>query len=178
MTVRGRGLAMLATLAMVSATGCDRHRVAAWLAERLPGQRARPEPALVWTNVDPAALVITEEPTLRAVRFSIHLPAIAAARASASNLAALEIGFRDRLDGAKVDARAAGPRHTVHLLDERRFAGDTVVVPLAPLPLTDVEVVVHNHLRPPPVVRQVRLGRRLAVANAGAQPGAQPGARP
>ena len=156
---------LLAVLALAPVAGCTRRGAADWLAGRLPGERARPAPALAWSSVDPGALAVNDDPAAHAVRFSIHLPAVTAAPA---NLAALEIGFRDRLEGAKVDATARGPRHTLRLLEHKRFAGDIIAIPLAPLPLDDIEVVVHNHLRPPPVIREVRIGRT---------PGA-PGARP
>ena len=152
----------LAMLALAASAGCDGKGAAHWLAGRFPGQRARPEPVLAWQEVDPAALVVNNDASRHAVRFSIHVPAGPVALPSPP-VVAVEMVFFDPLDGAKVDASATGPRHTVTLLEHKRFAGDTVTMPLAALPLTDVEVVVHNHLRPPPVIRRVRVGRSLAA---------------
>lgn len=173
MRARGVVLTMVAMLAMGTASGCDRPRAVAWLAARLPGARTRSEPVLTWTTVDPAALVVNNDPVLHAVRFSLHLPELVPAPGlpgMSPKLAAIELGFLDRLDGAKVDASAAGPRQSLRIIEGKRIAGDTVVVPLAPLPspCTDVELVIHNHLRPAPMLRQIRIGRT---------PGA-PGARP
>jgi len=156
-------LVPLAMLAWAASAGCDGKAAAPWLTGRLPGHRARPEPVLAWQEVEPAALVVNNDAALHAVRFSIHVPAGPVATPPSPPVVAVEMVFFDPLDGAKVDASATGPRHTVTLLEHKRFAGDTVTMPLAALPLTDVEVVVHNHLRPPPVIRRVRVGRALAA---------------
>ena len=165
----GAVLASLAMLALATSAGCD-GRGAKWLADRFPHPHPRPVPVLAWQEVDPAALVVNNDAALHAVRFSVHLPAAAGTTTVPTTpvppAVALEIAFNDPLDGAKVDASATGPHHTVTLLQHKRFAGDTVGSPLPPLPLTDVEVVVHNHLRPPPVIRSVRVGRPLPVAPA------------
>jgi hypothetical protein len=168
-------LASLAMLALATCTGCD-GRGAKWLADRFPGQHSRPVPVLAWQEVDPAALVVNNDAALHAVRFSVHLPAAAATKLPPA--VALDVAFNDPLDGAKVDASATGPLHTVTLLQHKRFAGDTVATPLPPLPLTDVEVVVHNHLRPPPVIRSVRVGRPLAAAPASTAAAVATGGRP
>lgn len=157
-------LAALVILTLATGAGCDAREAAKRLAGKLPGTHAAPAPALAWQDLEPAALVVNNDPVLHAVRFSIHLPASAGpAKPAQPAPLALELGFQDPLDGAKVDATASGPLHTITLLDHKRFGGDTVVAPLPPLPLTDIEVIVHNHLRPPPVIRRARVGRPLAA---------------
>ncbi|HEX2657057.1 MAG TPA: hypothetical protein VHU40_02240 [Polyangia bacterium] len=155
-------LAVLAMLALAANAGCDARGAARRLVDRFTGSHAAP--ALAWQDVEPAALVVNNDPVLHAVRFSIHLPPSAGSRKQALPApVALELSFQEPIDGAKVDATASGPLHTITLLDHKRFGGDTVAAPLPPLPLTDVEVIVHNHLRPPPVIRRVRVGRPLAA---------------
>jgi hypothetical protein len=114
-----------------------------------PFARARPAAtgSYVATPIDPGAVTTTE---LRpgVVGYVVPLPPglIDADR--------LELRFRAALDGARVEAIGGGPRTHATLL-RQRVGGDSVVVPLAPGRIDAVEVRVHRHLRPTPIVREV-----------------------
>jgi hypothetical protein len=122
---------------------------------RLRSLLAPPSPPAArvsWTPLDPGSLEVAEEHAPRNVRYLVRLPA-------GSGWTELELRFRDGLDGARVDATGSGPRQSLTLLEGRRIGGNTVTIHLAPVPLEVVEVVVHRHFRPLPLVAGVRLGR-------------------
>jgi hypothetical protein len=71
----------------------------------------------------------------------------------------LRVRFAQSLDGMRVDARAVDPRGRVMLiLDDRRVASDTVMLDWGPVEMERIEVTLHHHLRPRPVVAQWRAG--------------------
>jgi hypothetical protein len=148
--MRGRsGIALLAALLATATAACDRHALGAF-----QGNGAAAEP-LVWTAIDPAGVRTDEDSSRGIASFQIDVPAAV----GAGPLRQLELRFVQPLDGAKVDVDAIGARHAVTLLRGKRAAGATVVIPLAPLPLDRIEVTVHHHLRPAPLLQNVRLGR-------------------
>lgn len=145
-----RLLASLCALVLVASAGCRADGPRARLRALLAPPR-RPSP-ISWTALDPASLEVAEERGPRNVRYLVRLPAPA-------GWSELELRFRQGLDGARVDALGSGPRQSLTLLEGRRVGSDTVTVPLAPVPLEVIEVVVHRHLRPLPLIAGVRLGR-------------------
>jgi hypothetical protein len=150
---RRSGIALLTGLLLAAATaGCDGRALGAFQRN---GARAEP---LVWTALDPAGVGMQEDPSRRIARFLIDVPAAV----GAGPLRQLELCFAQPLDGARVDADAMGARHAVTLLQGKRAGGATVLIPLAPLPLDRIEVTVHHHLRPAPLLQELRLGRARA----------------
>jgi hypothetical protein len=128
-----------------------------------PFARARPAArgSFVAAPIDPDTIT-TSEPSPGVVEYHVPL-----ADTPAGPRATLEIRFRAPLDGARVSAVGAGPRTRATLLRDKRVGGDTVVVPLGPARTDAVEVRVHRHLRPPPILRDVAL---LAVSPPAAGP--------
>jgi hypothetical protein len=125
------------------------------LAALLGGCRGEDEAALVWTALDAGEVEVFEDRAHGLTRYRVELPPAERARASGR----LSITFQERLDGAKVDAEGVGPRHRLTLLREHRVAGAALAIPLPAARLDRVELLVHHHLRPPPLVASVRLGR-------------------
>jgi hypothetical protein len=110
-----------------------------------------------------ADAIVTTEPGLGVMAFRVPLPDGTAGADSVT------LRFREPLDGARVEAFANGPRLHETLL-RKRIGGDSVVVPM-PLGTVDtVEVGVHRHLRPPPIVRDVALLTPATPAAAAADP--------
>ncbi len=66
----------------------------------------------------------------------------------------LEVVFRDRLRGAKVDVEAWGPAGTMSLLHEERVPGTRLEVRWGDPGVREVYVTVHDHLRDSPVLAQ------------------------
>lgn len=114
--------------------------------------RTEPAVPVVATPVDPDAVSISE-PTPRIVRFRVMLPVQSLVPAGG----VLKLRFAAPLNGAKVDAFVEGPRQRATVLHGKRTGGDTIAVPLAPGSVDTVDVWVHRHLRPPPIVRDVVL---------------------
>lgn len=144
--MRGRAAAL--ALVLLAGGGCRE----GWTLG-LPGQSPPAAPTLAWTAVEAGALTLVDEQAHRTVRYRVALSQ------GGAGAAAVEVRFHRPLDGAKADAFGLGPhgRHT--LLHERRVGGDTVVIPVGALPVEAVEVVVHHHLRPPPLLYAARVGR-------------------
>jgi len=165
--MRGQGaIALLAGLLAAVTGGCDRHALGA-----LQGNGAGAE-SLAWTRIDPAGVATEEDPSRGIAHFQIDVPAAA----GAGPLRQLELRFVQALDGARVDVDAIGARHEVTLLRGKRAGGATIVIPLAPLPLDRIEVTVHHHLRPAPLLQELRLGRaRLAAPRTAARGGSDHG---
>jgi hypothetical protein len=152
--MRGSHACVLVGLLLAPASGC-RER---WLFH--PLQRpAAPATELVWSGFDPAALEVAEDGRYGTVRYRLRLVTSAA---GVPDLQQIELRFREPLEGAKVDARGEGPRQALTLLQGKRIGGDTVRIALAPLELDRLDVVIHHHRRPLPLVQQVRLGRAPA----------------
>jgi hypothetical protein len=110
---------------------------------------------LTWTDLPAHAIHVYEERGHRRTHYCVQLPEGHTARA-------VELRFASSLAGAKVDAWASGPSGQVTLLHERRMRGGIVAVTLPPLALGYVEVVVHHHLRPPPLLRLARVAREVS----------------
>ena len=65
----------------------------------------------------------------------------------------VEIWFKERLRGAKVDVSAWGASGTMTLIDEERVAGDTLRVTWGDTGVRSVTVVVHDHMREAPIIQ-------------------------
>jgi hypothetical protein len=133
-------------------------------------RRAAAEEPLAWAPLPAATAVDVFESGHGSVRFRVPLSATppgdgTAAGAVAGALRRVEVRFHDPLDGAAVDAVAVGAPGWLTVVDGKRIGGDTVSVPIPPGDLDRVELTVHHHLRPLPVVREVRLGRLAAIAS-------------
>jgi hypothetical protein len=150
-----RGPVLIGLAAALLAGGC---REAWWLGPFARKPAAPPAP-VTWTAVPGEAIEVIEQGHgERTIRYRVRLPA-ADEGAGGGGPSRLELRFREPLEGAKVHALGAGPRHHLRLIDGRRVRGDTVTVALAPFPLDDVFVEIHHHMRPTPIVAEVRLGR-------------------
>jgi hypothetical protein len=152
--MRPRHLAALAALALALVVLLARRDRDHWLFG--PFQRAAPlEERVAWEAL-PGADVDAYEIAHGmdgAIRVRARLPD------GTTGIERVEVRFHAPLDGARVDAWAVGDRGWQTLLDGRRVAGDTVAIPVPPGPIDRVELTVHHHLRPLPVVRDVRFGR-------------------
>ena len=107
--------------------------------------RAAPRPRLVSAQIDPDAIT-TSGYGFGEVSYRVALPL------GLTDCDSVEFRFRDGLDGAKVEATADGPQLHGRLLD-KRIAGDTVAVPLAPGRVDTVDLRVRHHFRAPPILR-------------------------
>jgi hypothetical protein len=146
-----RRLFLIAGLVALSGAACRR----GWCSDLRDRQRPRPAPGLTWTTAGSDAISISEDREHRRVRYGVQLPL------AQQGLRQVELRFRDELDGAKVDARGSSPRADVTLLHDRRFGGDAVTVDLPGVRLDSLDVVVHHHLRPAPILRDVRFGSEV-----------------
>lgn len=149
------GRTWLAGLALLAAGCHDR-----WLFAPFDRRAPRPAEVLDWTPLATDSVDLVETRSPGRVRYRLLLPAGRGARERR-----LEVRFRERLEGAKVDARGTGPRHALTLLHEKRVGGSTVSIPLPTVALEAVDLLVHHHRRPLPLVAEARVGRA-----AGAQP--------
>jgi hypothetical protein len=147
-----RWILLGAALAALAGAGCRK----AWCAGRCDRMRQPPAPSLTWTIAGSDAITISEDHDHRRVRYGVQLPPTQAAP-----LRQVQLRFRDGLGGAKVDARGASARAEVTLLDDRRFGGDAITVDLPGVRLDSLDVVVHHHLRPAPILRDVRFGSEV-----------------
>jgi hypothetical protein len=149
---------VLAGLLACLVSGCERAGPR-WLF----GPFAHAAPAaetLTWTSQAGDALDVIESQLSGAVTYVVALPP----NARATGLRRVELRFHDPLNGARVDAHAIGASGRHPLLDGRRIGGDTVAIPVPPLDLDRLQLTVHHHLRPLPVVAEVRFGRSAHVA--------------
>ncbi len=150
-------LLLLVTALLSSTAGCVGRDGDGGRGRWMFGPFARPpEPtrSLTYTRVAPAELEITEDHHGGTVHYRVRPPVVP----GGVDLRLVELRFRDPLDGARVDARGAGARQTLTLLHGRRIGGDRLTIPVGALPLESIDVVVHHHLRPTPLVEQVTLG--------------------
>ena len=60
--------------------------------------------------------------------------------------------------------QSGGPLSSALARAGRRTGGDTVSIPIPPVDVDRLQLTVHHHLRPLPVVAEVRLGRTPSVA--------------
>jgi hypothetical protein len=144
-------VALLGLITFVS--GCRDGWLAGPLQRRAPAAGAG---ALAWTPAPADTAVEVQDDDGGTVRYRMQLPV---ADGGAAPLRGVELRFHEPLDGARVDAWAVSDRGWLVVLAGRRIGGDTVVVPLPPGGQDRIELAVHHHLRPLPVVRSVRLGR-------------------
>jgi hypothetical protein len=114
---------------------------------------ARDGAKIAWRAVDASAVEVVDQGERGGVRYRVHLPP-ADAGGGARHLA---ISFERPLDGAKIDAVAAGRGNAQPLAHDRRVGGSRVDLPLGTMRWESVDVVVHHHLRQPPIVRAVLL---------------------
>jgi hypothetical protein len=149
--MRGAAARALLAGALVLAPGGCRD---GWLLGPLDHGAAPGARDLTWSALDAGEVEVIEDRSRGAVRYRLRLPEGTAG----ADLRRLDVSFQRPLDGARVDVRGAGPRHALTLLHGRRIGGDTVAIPLAPA-LTDVDLVVHHHLRPVPLLARIRAGR-------------------
>jgi len=136
----GKLLLVLAALAGFSAGGCR----AGWC-------RSQPRPPLAFTTIAADDVEVTRLD--HASRFAVALPP------GASPVRRIELRFPKPLEAAKVEALGSGPNHHFTQLHETRVRGTTLAFDLPPLTLQRLDVVVHHHLRPPPLPPEVRVGR-------------------
>jgi len=148
--VRRRDAVGLLVAAAALGAGCRR----GWLFGPL-GREPPPVENLAWTEAPADALAVTEGEPRGAVSYAVALPPAA----GAPPLRRVELRFAQSLDGARVDVQAIGPRGWLTLVDGRRTGGDTVSIPIPPVDADRLQVTVHHHLRPLPVVAEVRFGR-------------------
>lgn len=138
----GRIIVLIAALAGFGLGGCRK----GWCT-------AAPSPVLTWTTVgaDDVEVVRLEHSS----RFGVSLPP------SASPVRRIELRFPRPLEAAKVEALGSGPNHHFTRLKETRVRGNTLAFDLPPLTLQRLDVVVHHHLRPPPLPPEVRVGKAV-----------------
>lgn len=145
--------APLAALLLLASPGCHDRR----LLGPFEGRAAPATEPMDWIAVDSANLEAQQRRRPGSVSYRLQLPD----RSARPELRQVELRFLQPLDGAKVDARATGPRQALTVLEGKRVAGETVTIPLGSLEVDEVELVVHHHQRPLPLVRAVRLGRSV-----------------
>lgn len=145
------------TLAMVAAAllalsigGCRRGMC---MGQTKPADGA----ALVWTTVPADQVELMWSQRGHASGFGVPLPAPAPGEGPVRRVA---VRFPSPLDSAKVEVIGIGPRHRV-ALDDRRVRGRELAVALPALTLERIELVVHHHLRTPPLPPEVRVGREV-----------------
>jgi hypothetical protein len=145
-----RRILLGAALALLAGAGCRK----GWCAAACDRTRSPARANLTWTTASSDAITIAEEHDGRRVRYGVQLPA-------AASLRQVQLRFREGLQGAKVDARGRSLRAEVSLLHDRRFGGNVVTVDLPGVRLEYLAVVVHHHLRPTPILRDVRFGSEV-----------------
>jgi hypothetical protein len=156
--------AALAAIAALSA-GCGGR----WLLGPFQREAAAEEP-LSWAPLPAATAVDVVESGHGSVHLRVPLPPTSPATGAGAGAGALrrvEVRFHDPLNGALVDAEVVGAPGWLTVVDGKRIGGDTVAVPIPPGDLDRLELTVHHHLRPLPVVREVRLGRATAATAPG-----------
>jgi hypothetical protein len=137
----GKALLLLAGLAAFSFGGCRM------------GLCSSRKPALTWTTIPADRVEVTA--LEHSTRFAIALPS------AASPARRIELRFPRSLEAAKVEALGSGPNHRLTPLHETRVRGNTLAFDTPPLTLERLDVVVHNHLRPPPLPPEVRVGKEV-----------------
>jgi hypothetical protein len=138
----GKPLLLVAGLAAFSFGGC-----------RLGLCSGRSQPALTWTSIPADQVEVT--PLEHSTSFSVTLPP------AASPARRIELRFPRPLEAAKVEALGSGPHHHFTPLHETRVRGTTLAFDTPSLTLDRLDVVVHNHLRPPPLPPEVRVGKEV-----------------
>jgi hypothetical protein len=133
---------LLAGLAAFSFGGCRR----GWCG-------SRSKPPLAWTAIPADQVEVS--PLEGSTSFRVTLPP------DASPARRIELRFPRPLDAAKVEAVGSGPRHRLTPLHETRVRGNTLAFDTPPLTLDRLDVVVHHHLRPPPLPPEVRIGKEV-----------------
>jgi hypothetical protein len=133
---------LLAGLAAFSFGGCRR----GWCG-------SQSKPALTWTAIPADQVQVT--PLEHATSFAVTLPP------SAAPARRIELRFPRALEAAKVEALGSGPNHRLTPLHETRVRGNTLAFDTPPLTLDRLDVVVHNHLRRPPLPPEVRVGKEV-----------------
>jgi hypothetical protein len=137
----GRSLLLLAALAAFSFGGCRR------------GLCSTERPPLTWTSIAADRVEVT--PLEHSTRFSVALPP------AASPARRIELRFPRPLEAARVEAMGSGPHHRLTPLHETRVRGTTLAFDTPPLTIDRLDVVVHHHLRPPPLPPEVRVGKAV-----------------
>ena len=115
---------------------------------------------LVWTAIPADDIAVLVSRPRHSTRFAIAVPP-APAEGTAGAVRQVEVRFARPLDSAKVNAFAAGPRHRVMLLEEKRVRGDALALAVPALTLDRIELEVHHHRRTPPLPPEVRIGREV-----------------
>jgi hypothetical protein len=136
----GKAILLLAGLAAFAFGGC-----------RLGMCAGRSKPPLTWTAIPADQVEVTS--LEHSTSFAVKLPP------SASPARRIELRFPRPLDAAKVEALGSGPNHRLAPLYETRVRGNTLAFDTPALTLDRLDVVVHHHLRPPPLPPEVRVGK-------------------
>jgi hypothetical protein len=135
-------LLLLAGLAAFSFGGCRRGLCS-----------SRSKPALTWTAIPADQVEVT--PLEHATSFAVKVPP------GAAPARRIELRFPRSLEAAKVEALGSGPHHRLTPLHATRVRGNTLAFDTPPLTLDRLDVVVHHHLRPPPLPPEVRVGKEV-----------------
>jgi hypothetical protein len=145
--------AVLGAVMLAAAFGGCRKGLA--MGESRPARASAP---LVWRTIPADVVEVLWSRRHHSTGFGVPIPPPAWNEGFARQM---ELRFSTPLESAKVSAFGVGPRHRVPLLDERRVRGAAVSLALPALTLDRVEVVVHHHLRTPPLPPEVRVGREV-----------------
>ena len=135
---------LLAALLALSLSGCRK----GWCAGQGPSSLP-----LTWISIAPDDVEVT--PLGRRTTFAVQLPP------EASPARCIEVRFPRALEAARVEALGTGPNHAFTRLSETRVRGNTLVLETPPLTLLRLDLVVHHHLRSPPLPPQVRVGAEV-----------------